>query len=227
MFVGHYAVALGAKAAEPKAPLWALVAGCQLVDIGWSAFIMTGVEHARVDRSLTGFPGDLYDMPYTHSLPGALAWSVGALLLARGLLRLDWRASAVIGAVVFSHWPLDLIVHRPDLLLWPGGPKVGLGLWNYPAVEEVVELGLLAVLGATWTASRVSLGRTAWPAVALIAFFVTLHLVALLSPPEPGASVVAMGGSTLAIYLVATAVAALADRRGSRIGASAPLAGQR
>ena len=29
MFVGHYAAAMAAKAVEPKAPMWALAAGCQ------------------------------------------------------------------------------------------------------------------------------------------------------------------------------------------------------
>ena len=47
MFVGHYAAAMAAKAVEPKAPMWTLAAASQLVDIGWSIFIMTGVESAR------------------------------------------------------------------------------------------------------------------------------------------------------------------------------------
>ena len=215
MFAGHYAVALAAKAAEPKAPLWAMTAACQLIDIGWSAFIMAGIEHARVDLSLPGFPAELYDMPYTHSLPGCLAWSVGAILLARILLRQSWGASALIGAVVFSHWPLDLLVHRPDLALWPGGPKVGLGLWNYPVPEQAVEIGLLALGGGAWIASRKTLGRMAWPALILIAFFVALQIAAMLAPPEPN-NPVRMGAITLGVYLVATATAALADRQAKR-----------
>ena len=43
MFVGHYSAALAAKAAEPRAPLWSYVIGCQLLDVGWAGFIMTGV----------------------------------------------------------------------------------------------------------------------------------------------------------------------------------------
>ena len=40
---------------------------------------------------------------------------------------------------------LDFLVHRPDLpLLFAGGPKVGLGLWNAPLVELLLELGLFA-----------------------------------------------------------------------------------
>ena len=56
-----------------------------------------------------------------------------------------------IGLAVFSHWILDFLVHRPDLpLLWDG-PMVGLGLWNYPLPEQVLELGLLALAGAAWS----------------------------------------------------------------------------
>jgi hypothetical protein len=103
MFVGHYSAALAAKAAEPRAPLWALVAGCQLIDIGWSGLVMAGVEKMKIDPNLPGSPLDLYFMPFTHSLPGALIWAAGAMLLARLVLRLPWRAATFIGLAVFSH----------------------------------------------------------------------------------------------------------------------------
>ena len=96
MFAGHYAAALAAKAAEPRAPMWTLVAGAQLVDIGWSALIIAGVERGRSDPSLPGSPLVLEHMPWTHSLPAALAWSVIAGLLAKALLRLPMRVAVVI-----------------------------------------------------------------------------------------------------------------------------------
>lgn len=130
MFVGHYAAALAAKAIEPRAPLWTLAAGCQLVDIGWSAFIIAGVERASVDPSLPGSSLVLEHMPWTHSLPMTFVWSAGAALLALVLLRLPLRASVLIGLTVASHWVLDFLVHRPDLELWFGGDKVGLSWWN-------------------------------------------------------------------------------------------------
>lgn len=210
MFAGHYAAALAAKAAEPRGPLWAYVAGCQLVDIGWSALIMTGAEKVSFDPHLPGSSLVLYHMPWTHSLPGALAWSVGAALLGALALKLPRRAAIVLGLVVFSHWLADLLVHRPDLELWFGGPKLGLGLWNAPVIEQAVEIGLLAVTGAFWAGQRVREGRRAWPAAAFLTFLVVLQIVGLLSPPS--GSVVQMGGMALAAYLVATAVAWLADR---------------
>lgn len=216
MFVGHYAAAMAAKAIEPKAPMWTLAAASQLVDIGWSSFIIAGVEHARVDPSLPGSSLVLYDMPWTHSLPAALVWSVGAALLVKLLLRLPIWASAVVGLTVFSHWLLDLLVHRPDLALWPGGERVGLGLWNYPVPEQAVEIGLLAVCGGAWVASRKALGRFAWPAITFIGFLVALQIVAMLQPQPSGELPSQAGVMILAIYLLVVALAALTDLRGKR-----------
>lgn len=214
MFVGHYAAAMAAKAIEPKAPMWTLVAASQLVDIGWSAFIIAGIERARVDPALPGSSLILEHMPWTHSLPMAIAWGVGAALLVKLLLRLPTWASIVVGLTVFSHWLLDLLVHRPDLELWIGGDKVGFGLWNYPVPEQALEIGLLAICGAAWVASRKSLGRFAWPAIAFIAFLVTLQIVAMLSPQPAGPLMPQSGVMILSIYLVVAAIAALTDLRG-------------
>ncbi len=216
MFVGHYAAAMAAKAIEPKAPMWTLAAATQLIDIGWSAFIVAGVEHARVDPSLPGSTLVLYDMPWTHSLPGVIAWSIGAALLVKLVLRLPNWASVVVGLTVFSHWLLDFLVHRPDLQLWPGGESVGLGLWNYPVPEQALEIGLLAICGAAWVASRKTLGRFAWPAIAFIACLVALQIVAMLSPQPAGELEAQSGVMILAIYLLVAAIAGLTDLRGKR-----------
>jgi membrane-bound metal-dependent hydrolase YbcI (DUF457 family) len=196
--------------------MWTLAAASQLVDIGWSGFIIADIEHARVDPSLPGSTLVLYDMPWTHSLPMALVWSVGAALLVRLLLRLPMWASAVVGLTVVSHWILDWLVHRPDLALWPGGPTVGLGLWNYPVPEQALEIGLLAVCGAAWVASRKQLGRLAWPAIAFVGFLVALQIVAMLSPQPAGELGAESGVTILAVYLVVVVIAALTDLRGKR-----------
>lgn len=214
MFVGHYAAALAAKAIEPKAPLWTLAAAAQLVDIGWSTFIIAGIERASVDPTLPGSSLVLEHMPWTHSLPMTFAWSIGATLLAMMLLRLPLWASIVIGATVASHWLLDLLVHRRDLELWFGGEKAGFGLWNYPVPEQALEIGLLAVAGAAWAASRKQLGRTAWPALAFIAFLVALQIFAMTQPQPAGPLSPQAGITILVVYLAVAAVAALADLHG-------------
>ncbi len=222
MFAGHYAAALAAKAAEPRAPMWTLIAGAQLVDIGWSALIIAGVEQGSSDPSLPGSPLVLDYMPWTHSLPGALAWSVLALLLAKNLLRLPMRAAIIIALVVFSHWLADLLVHRPDLQLYPDGPKVGFGLWNMPVVEQAVEIGLLGVTGMYWAAQRVRAGLNAWPAAAFLTLLVTVQIIAMLMPAEVSGTLTSFGPSALASYIVLTVVAVFLDgRRASTLQATA------
>jgi hypothetical protein len=48
-----------------------------------------------------------------------------------------------VAAAVFSHWILDLVVHRPDLPLYDNAAKVGLGLWNFPAAAFGLEAFVL------------------------------------------------------------------------------------
>jgi hypothetical protein len=195
MFLGHYAVAFGAKKAVPAISLGTLLLSAQLADLLWPVFLLVGLEHVRVAPGATVVsPLDFYDYPITHSLIGALGWSLvfGFVYLA---VRRYPRGAWVLAAGVLSHWVLDLIVHRPDLPLVPGGMRVGLGLWNSLPGTLVVELGLY-VLGialyvrTTRAADRV--GRYAlWVFVALL---VILYLGSVFSPPPPSDRLIAIAG---------------------------------
>ena len=209
MFVGHYAAALAARAVEPRAPLWSYVLGCQAIDIAWSGLILAGVEKAGVDPSLPGSALVLSYMPFTHSLPAAVLWSiaVGAGLMA--LLKLPRRAGLFIGLTVFSHWVLDFLVHRPDLPLMWDGPMVGLGLWNYPLPEQVLELGLLALAGAAWGWRRGQEGRGWKPVLSFLTFLLLLQVVPMLSPLGEGR--LSLGGSPQVAYHVTCVAAVMAE----------------
>ena len=220
MFVGHYAASFAAKAIEPKTPLWVYVASAQLVDIGWAGLNAAGIEHTRVEASLPGSPLVLYDMPWTHSLPAAIVWSLAAGVLFMLLLRSSWWAGVVIALTVFSHWLADFLVHRPDLLLYPGGPNVGLALWNLPVPEEAVEMGLIALTGAWWVGQRVRSGRTMWPALFFIALLTGLQIVAMFSSPPPGEMDAKTAITDVMVYLVVTLIAVIVD-----LGAKKPVSG--
>jgi hypothetical protein len=133
MFVGHYSASFAGKAVEPRLPLWLLFIAVQLVDVLWAVFVLLGIEKVRIIPGITASnPLDLYYMPYTHSLVGAIGWSVLAFLFCQLVPRLRGAQTGIILALaVFSHWVLDLIVHRPDLALYDNAHKVGFGLWNY------------------------------------------------------------------------------------------------
>lgn len=145
MFIGHYGPSFAAKALNKSIPLWILFVAVQLVDVFWAIFIILGVEKVRIVPGITATnPLDLYYMPYTHSLVGAILWAIAVVIVYRVVPKLDgWSAAGIVGAAVFSHWILDLIVHRPDLPLYDDTLKVGLGLWNYRMVSFALEIALL------------------------------------------------------------------------------------
>lgn len=145
MFVGHYGPALAAKATKKSVPLWVLFLAVQLLDVFWSIFVMLGIEKVRIVPGITATnPLDLYYMPYTHSFVAAILWSVGSSVVYRSFRRGDgWMGAGLVGGAVFSHWVLDLLVHRPDLALYDDTMKVGLGLWNYPVVSSALEIAFL------------------------------------------------------------------------------------
>ena len=145
MFIGHYAVSYVAKAVKPSLPLWLLFLAVQLVDVFWALFVLLGIEKVRIVPGITASsPLDLYYMPYTHGLLTSLLWASAALVLYRLACKCKfWAGAFIVGAAVFSHWLLDLLVHRPDLPIYDNTLKVGLGLWNYPVLAFMLEAGLL------------------------------------------------------------------------------------
>jgi hypothetical protein len=159
MLAGHFGIAGMVKAWRPALPMGALLVATQLPDVLFLPLALTGVEGMEpAEPGLSGYGSMWITAPFTHALLTnvVLATVVGALVHL--FLRDRWGRDAgpILGAVVFSHWLLDLVVHRPDIEILPGGvgglPSLGLGLWEFPLVTAVVE-GLLVVVGAalyTW-----------------------------------------------------------------------------
>jgi hypothetical protein len=174
MFIGHFGVALAAKKLTPQTSLGTLVLAAQFLDFIWPIFLLLGLEHVRIAPGITRMsPFDFYDYPISHSLVTSVGWSVlvgGAYYARRRNVRTAW----ILAAAVFSHWFLDFLVHRPDLPLWPGGPKVGLGLWNSWAVETILEVAIFAA--GTWAYLNVTRARDAIGRYALWALLIFLFL---------------------------------------------------
>jgi hypothetical protein len=105
-------------------------------------------------------------MPYTW-LPGALAWALLAGLVYL-LVTGSRRGGVLVAAAVFSHWPLDLLVHRPDLALYDNTAKVGLGLWDYPVLTLLFESALVLGSLALYMAKTRALTGTARFAMPLL-----------------------------------------------------------
>ncbi|MFI6316534.1 permease [Nonomuraea sp. NPDC050556] len=149
MFIGHFGLAAAVKAAQPRVPLWSLMLATQFLDVIFvGLYLAGGIESFQAVTQGT-YGEALIDAQYTHSLLGALLLS--AVYGALGAWRWGTKAGGVLGALVFSHWVLDLLVHRADLPLLPGNagdlPLLGIGLWQTPWATGVVE-GILLVVGA-------------------------------------------------------------------------------
>ena len=203
MFIGHYGPSFACKAAKPVIPLWVLFLAVQLVDIVWSILVLLGIEKVRIVPGFTATnPLDLYYMPYTHSLPGAAFWSVSAAVIYRVIAPAQkWTAATIVGAAVFSHWILDLVVHRPDLALYDDSYKVGLGLWNYPATAFILEIALLfggIALYLRTTEAKDAIGRYGMVVLGVVA--VAAQAYVFFGPPP--VSDAALAVTALALYFV-------------------------
>ncbi|MFN8441381.1 MAG: hypothetical protein U0175_11450 [Caldilineaceae bacterium] len=150
MTAGHFGLAAGVKSSATRVPLWALMLSTYLLDVIFIFLAATGIEgFAPIDPDHPAYGQVLIHAYYTHSLVGAALIALIAGLIAAWA----WgqQAGVVIGVVVFSHWILDLLVHRPDLPILPNNlgnlPLLGLGLWQAPVISAAVEL-LLALVGA-------------------------------------------------------------------------------
>src|SRR5256885_1119819 len=139
MFIGHNAIGFASKRLAPRTSLFWLMAAPMFLDLIWPIFLLLGIEHVRIQPGATHLtPLDFYDYPWSHSLAMSIAWGVVFAGLYFAFTRYG-RGAIVLFFGVVSHWVLDFITHRPDLPLWPGGPKYGLGLWNKPGIEIVIE----------------------------------------------------------------------------------------
>ena len=218
MFVGHLGVALAGSAVARRRRwplgLGSLVAAALWLDLLWPWLLFAGLERVRIDPGNTAFTPLAFDAyPWSHSLAMVLVWSaLGGLVVA-------WRrrsraAGLLVGALILSHWVLDLAAHRADLPLWPGdAPRLGLGLWHSIPATFLVEGALFAAgiwiyLDAAAPRSR-SAARAFWSLMAACAI---LWIAQPLSPPPPGPAAVAAG--TLALWIL-PGWAAWADRDAS------------
>ena len=177
MFAGHFAAALAAKSVAPRTSLGTLTFAAQWIDLLWPTLLLAGFERVRIEPGATATNPLVFEhYPWSHSLAAVFVWAlvIGALHFTT---QRNARAAVVIGALVVSHWLLDVVVHVPDLPLVPGGTPVGAGLWNQREAALLLELGLLGAGTALYvrtTSARDRIGR--WGLAAFVAFIVLIQV---------------------------------------------------
>jgi len=203
VFVGHAGLALAVRARAPRLSLGWLMAATFGLDLLWPVLLITGLETLRLQPGATAFNVFVFDhYPWSHSLVMSVLW--GGLVFAvarwRGLSRSD---AGLLGALVVSHWLLDLVVHIPDLPLWPGpSPMLGLSVWNSKALTYAVEGSLYLICAAAYLRATRPLDRTG--TVATWGLLVALAAAWVPSPwaPPPSATAVAWAAPFVAVFFV-------------------------
>ena len=203
MFIGHFAVGFASKRWAPRTSLGVLLLAPLLLDALWPVFSLLGIERFRITPGGGPFSALAFDAyPWSHSLLMAVVWgmALGGLYLALGGER---RGAAVLWIGVVSHWVLDWITHIPDLPLWPGGPKVGLGLWRSVPGTIAVEVLMLAAgawlyIGATRSKDRVG---TVGP-WAYLGLLVALYDLSITGPPPPAGAERMVSVVSLVMFLL-------------------------
>ena len=201
MFIGHFALGLASKKSPNPPSLAMMFIAVQFLDLIWPIFVLLGLESFQIDEGNTKItPIDFSNYPYSHSLMTALIWSLlfGLVYFTATKNR---KNAWLLGGLVFSHWILDLMVHRPDLPLTPfGSTKVGLGLWNHPAWVIVLEVGLfLAGLYFYLTARQRIRKVVFW---SLIGFLLIIYAVNLLGPAPPNEEAVTWSANLMWIFIL-------------------------
>jgi membrane-bound metal-dependent hydrolase YbcI (DUF457 family) len=204
MFLGHYALAFGAKRIAPAVSLGTLFMACQFADLLWPTLVVIGLEIVEVDPGNTLVtPLNFVSYPYSHSLVMLLVWSIVFASLYYAFRR--GRIGAVtVGALVFSHYVLDVITHRPDMpVTIDGAARLGFGLWNYPGTTLAVESVLFLIGTAIYvsvTRERDRIGKIGL--LAMIATLAAIYFAALYGPPPPNSRAVAIAGHLSWLFVV-------------------------
>jgi LexA-binding, inner membrane-associated putative hydrolase len=221
VFIGHFALGFAAKRIAPRTSLGTLFAAAEFADILFPILVLLGWESAGFVSGTNPFLALKLDRyPISHGLLALIAWGVVVALLYQW--RRDYaRGAVVVALLVVSHWVLDFITHRPDMPLWPGGPKVGLELWASVPGTIIVE-GLLFAAGvwvyASATRARDAVGRFGlWGLVALL---VVLYGLSLLQTGAPSPAAFAAVGMILTAVLLTLGI--WVDRHREARAAGAP-----
>jgi membrane-bound metal-dependent hydrolase YbcI (DUF457 family) len=198
VFAGHIGVALAAARSEPRVNVGVYTVAALLLDVLLWLFVLAGRESVVIPVNFAETHQAEFVFPYSHGLLAAALWSSLAGLLVWLWLRrkpAPLRAALFLAAVVFSHWLLDALVHRPELpLAGAASRRVGLGLWNALPVGLGVEAALVLAAFITFTSgSGLSRGRcVALGVVTLLVLALTIAGMTM-TPPPPSAAAMAAG----------------------------------
>jgi FtsH-binding integral membrane protein len=197
MFIGHFGAGFAGKKFEKSASLGTYFMAAQWIDLIWPILLLLGIEKAEIKPGVTSVtPLDFTYYPFSHSLFGVIVWAV-LFGMVYYVIKKNSRTAIVLGLLLLSHWFLDLLVHIPDLPIFPGySLKVGFSIWNNFALTVIVE-GLVFTLGAYlyFKVTKPKNKTGIYSLVGLIIFLVAIYISNLLGPPPPSIEAIGIIGN--------------------------------
>ena len=143
MFLGHFSIGVAAKPFLPQVHIGVLLLATQLLDVMVILLIPWGIEGIAAGSKPLDYGGIIAKVPISHSLPVTLLMSVGAGLIATRYWK-SRKTGFIVGALVMSHWVLDVMVHHHDMpwlpYNWGGFEHIGFAWYENPALALSLEL---------------------------------------------------------------------------------------
>jgi hypothetical protein len=150
MYIGHVGAALGAKRVRRSMGLLVLLVATYVPD-----WVDAGLCLAGSFRSTE---------MVSHSIPAVAVFALVGFA-TYGLVAGDWKGAGLLAAVIISHMLLDWITgSKPS---WPGGPQIGLDLYEHPLLDFLAE-GLVIAVGGLLYAPTLPPRRRAWADISLM-----------------------------------------------------------
>lgn len=204
MFLGHFGAGFAAKKIDKTASLGTYFMAAQWIDLIWPVFLLFGIERAVINPGVSEVtPLEFVYYPFSHSLFGVIVWAVvfGSVYF---MIKKNFKTALVLGLLVISHWLLDLLVHIPDLPIFPGeSVKVGLGLWNSFAITLLLEaliFGLGVFLYYRVTKAKNKIGT--YSLIGLTIFLIGIYVSNLIGPPPPSVEAIAYAGNAQWLFVL-------------------------
>lgn len=187
MFIGHFALGFAGKKINKGPSLGIMLMAVQWLDLVWPVLVLLGMEKVNIEPGNTEMtPLNFVYYPWSHSMLMAVGWGVLFAVIYYAVTK-NRNASLLLLLLVFSHWILDWISHRPDMPLTPFTDiKVGLGLWNNKWATIVIEtlmfvVGIFLYMKATKANNRTGI----WALWGLVFFLLVLYFMSAFGPvPE-------------------------------------------
>jgi hypothetical protein len=204
MFIAHFGAGFAGKKLNKSASLGTYFMAAQWIDLIWPILLLLGIEKVEIKPGISSVtPLDFTYYPFTHSLAGVFVWGV-LFGIIYYFFKKNLKTSIVLGLLVLSHWFLDLLVHVPDLPIFPGESiKVGFGLWNSFAATLILEIfffGFGAYLYFKSTKAKNKIGF--YSLIGLITFLTLIYIMNLFGPPPDSVEAIGIVGNAQWLIII-------------------------